>query len=110
MRNNKGVPPGSENNVEKQNGWVGQYTKPKKLKRSDLKQLTPNLNILKMLNPGMVITVVDHNGIFAVVVHYENHCFFDCHWNLAEADAAITLGMLDVHQEFKDFLKPEMFE
>jgi hypothetical protein len=104
MRNSKRT----SENPQKENAWVGQYTRPKKLKKSELKPHTPHLNILKMLNPGMVITVVEHYGVFAVVVHFENHCFFDCNWNLAEADAAIALGILDVKDEFKDFLEPEM--
>jgi hypothetical protein len=109
MRNNKGVPPGSENNVHQQNGWVGQYTRPKKFSKAELDDRTRLLTELKQANPGMTVTVVYHNGIFAVVVHYENHCFFDCHWNLAEADAAIALGLLDIKDQFKSFVEPITF-
>jgi hypothetical protein len=82
---------------------------PKKLKQFEFDERTPLLNKLKEVNPCMQVTVVHHNAIFAVVVHLENHCFCDCHWDLLEVDAAISLGMIDIKKQFKKFIVPKYF-
>lgn len=105
MQTQKGESQQQINQTE--NGWVSQYTMPKKLKQFELEQRTPLLNKLKEANPSMQVTVVHHNAIFAVVVHLENHCFCDCHWDLLEVDAAIALGMMDIKKQFKKFILPK---
>jgi len=107
MRKQKRVEQEQINATE--NGWVSQYTMPKKLKKWEIDEKTPLLNKLKEANPSMQVTVVHHNGIFAVVVHFENHCFCDCHWCLTEADAAIALGLLEIQKQFKKFVEPHDF-
>lgn len=107
MRNQKENSQDQINQTE--NGWVSQYTMPKKLKKWEIDEKTPLLNSLQQANPSMQVTVVYHNGIFAVVVHFENHCFCDCNWSLSDADAAIALGLLDIKKQFKSFVEPHDF-
>lgn len=95
--------------VLQSNNWVSQYTKPNQLPNWQIQENTPLLQKLKKSNPSMQINVVHHNGIFAVVVHYENHCFFDCDSFLPEADCAIALGILESKKQFIKFKEPKDF-
>lgn len=103
MRNQKR----DQNAIEYGSSYVSQYTKPKKIQNFEIEDRTPLLNKIKRANPSMQVNVVHHNGIFAVVVHFENNCFCYCHWCLQEADASIALGILRIQKEFKTFVEPD---
>lgn len=82
------------------------YQLPKKITQAALMEHIPMLYRLKQANQSMHTSIVHHNGIFVVVVIHENYCFCECHWNLSEAGAAMTLGLLDRANKFKNFIEP----
>lgn len=96
-----------QSTVQESNNWVGQYTLPGKIEQWVIDELTPYLTSLKKKNPSMHVSVIFQNGIFAVVVHYENHCFFDCDWRLENADASIAMGLIEIKDQFKKLIIPK---
>lgn len=82
------------------------YQLPKKI--NDLKEHTAFLNRLKTVNPHTEISVIAHNGIYVVVVHWMEYCFHDSSWNLHELELKIFLEMIYSLRNDARFLQPKI--